>query len=264
MRRLAILAATGRELAAVQSVFGLVGRIRRRRIGTFPHYTGRLNNIELHMIPTGIGYDRARVAAEAVLFAVAPDAIISTGYAGGLGPQGVGALLLSTRVQDWTHERSTNAVPADEALLAAASRAAQDAGLGCSSGPFLTVRNIVCRASEKRELAEASGAIGVDMESAAVARVAAVANIPFLSVRAISDKVGDDLPMDFNVWLSPSGSLRGIIELIQRPSVLRSLYCMKCNVDEADETLRRFFHSFVMVLPSHNFPPHSDLSVAVS
>jgi len=264
MRRVVILAATRRELAAVQSVFGLFGRIRRRRIGTFPHYTGRRNNIELHMIPTGIGYERARVATAAVLLAVAPDAIISTGYAGGLGPEGVGALLLSSRVQDWTQERSTHSISVDESLLTTAALAARDAGIGWSKGPILTVRNVVWRASEKKALAEASGAIGVDMESAAVARVAAVANVPFLSVRAISDKVGDDLPMDFNLWLSSSGSLRGIIELIKRPSVLHCLYRMKCNVDEADETLRRFFNSFVMVLPSHNLPPHSDLSVAVS
>jgi hypothetical protein len=52
--------------------------------------------------------------------------------------------------------------------------------------------------------------------------------------------------------------------MIKRPSVLRGLYRMKCNADKADETLRRFFTSFVMVLRSQNLPPDSDLSVAVS
>ena len=264
MRRVAILAATARELAAVQSVFGLFGRIRRSRIGKFPRYTGRVNGIELHMIKTGIGHESAQVATEAVLFALSPSAIVSMGYAGGLGPEGVGALLISSSIQDWTRERLRKSMCVDESLLITATRAARDAGIGWSKGPIVTVDKVVWRASEKAALAEASGAVGVDMESAAVARVAAARNVPFLSVRAVSDKVGDDLPMDFNLWLSSSDFLRAIIEVIKHPSTLRGIYRMKCHADEADETLRRFFNSFVMALRSHHLPPDSDLSVALS
>ena len=39
---------------------------------------------------------------------------------------------------------------------------------------------------------------------------------------------------------------------------------MKCHADEADQTLRRFFTSFLMVLQSCQLPPDSDLSVAAS
>jgi adenosylhomocysteine nucleosidase len=129
---------------------------------------------------------------------------------------------------------------------------------------IITVANVVWRASEKQALAIASGAIGVDMESAAIARVAAIGKVPFLAVRTVSDKVGDDLPLDFNLCLSSFGLLRGILEVMTHPFVLRGLYRMKCHADEADETLRRFFARFVMALPSRRLPPHPDLSVAIS
>ena len=55
MRRVAILAATARELAPAQSVCGRFGRIRRSRIGKFIHDIGRFDDTELHLIKTGIG-----------------------------------------------------------------------------------------------------------------------------------------------------------------------------------------------------------------
>ena len=264
MRRVAILAATARELAPAQSVCGLFGQIRRGRLGRFIHSTGQFHDIELHLVKTGIGHLNARLAAEAVLVSISPDALISTGYIGGLRTEDTGALILGTQLQDWTDERSVAAIPADEALLAAAGLAAREAGLACSQGPIITVARVVWRASEKQALADACAAIGVDMESAAVARVAASGKVPFLAVRAVSDKVGDDLPMDLNMWLSCSGSLRGIIEVIRHPSLLREFYHMKGHADQANETLRRFFESFLVALQSCQLPSTSDLSVAVS
>ena len=264
MRRVAILAATARELAPARSVFEVFGRIRHDRVGRFAHWIGRLKDVEVHLIKTGIGHQRARLAAEAVQLAVSPDAIISTGYIGGLGPEGVGALILGTGIHDWVRERSAAAIAVDETLLTAAAFAAREAGVGWSKGPIITVANIVWRASEKQALAVASGAIGVDMESATIARVAAMEKVPFLAVRAVSDKVGEDLPMDFNLWLSSSGSLRGILEVMTHPSLLRGLYRMKCHADEADETLRRFFTWFAMALPTCQLPPQPDFSAALT
>lgn len=264
MRRVAILAATARELAPAHSVCAHFGRIRRRRVGRFTHDIGRFKDVEVHLIKTGIGHQNARLAAEAVLSALSPDALLSTGYIGGLGTEGVGALILGTRLQDWTLERSATTITVDEGLLVAAGLAARETGRAWRQGPIITVARVVWRAREKQALAEASGAIGVDMESAAVGHVAALGEVPFLSVRAVSDTVGDDLPMDFNLWFSFSGSLRGIIEVIRHPSLLREFYHMKGHADEANETLRRFFQSFLVALQSCQLPPASHLPVAVS
>lgn len=53
---------------------------------------------------------------------------------------------------------------------------------------------IICKSEEKKELADLSGAIAVDMEGYALAKVAKENNIPFASVRFISDRAEDNLP----------------------------------------------------------------------
>src|SRR5207245_3827596 len=97
------------------------------------------------------------------------------------------------------------------------------AGVGWAEGPVVTVSNVVCKADEKRGLARASGAIAVDLESAAIARAAHVVGVPFLLVRAVSDRADEGLPMDFNLWLGPWGRGWGVAYLLRSPSIIRSL-----------------------------------------
>ena len=60
-------------------------------------------------------------------------------------------------------------------------------------GRLLTVASLVGRPEEKRRLGERSGAVAVDMESAAVARLCHAAGVPFGCLRVISDDV--DAPL---------------------------------------------------------------------
>ena len=61
--------------------------------------------------------------------------------------------------------------------------------------------------AEKLRLASAYNASLVDMEAAAVARMAAMRDIPFCSIKGVSDGLSDKLP-DFNRFLSPDGKFR--------------------------------------------------------
>ena len=109
---------------------------------------------------------------------------------------------------------------------------------------YSSAARVLCRADEKRALAEASGAIAVDMESAEIARVAASRNVPFLLVRAVSDRAADDLPMDFNLWLTPGGRVRAVAQLVMRPSILRALFQMKRQVEQGAQNLACFFQAW--------------------
>ena len=112
--------------------------------------------------------------------------------AGGLSPRlFAGSLVASRRIVDDAGE----APRPDEALLARAVAA------GAAAATLVTVSRPVVAASAKAELARAIGAnvrgddsAAVDMESAAWSRVAAARGIPFLAVRAISDRFDEDLP----------------------------------------------------------------------
>src|SRR2546425_6200563 len=87
MRRVAVLAASARELAPVRA--GLKA-IRSGRLGSFAHEIGRSDAVEMHLLNTGIGFQAALVGAEAVLSAFTVDAVVSTGYVGALGSAGFG------------------------------------------------------------------------------------------------------------------------------------------------------------------------------
>ncbi len=103
-----------------------------------------------------------------------------------------------------------------------------------------------CRRAEKRRLASAYNAALVDMEAAAIARLAAMRGIPFYASRASATALTDRLP-DFNRFLSPDGQFRlaGLLFLPPlRPWYWPALIRMGENSRKASqsiaESLRRF------------------------
>ncbi|MEO1191425.1 MAG: phosphorylase [Pseudomonadota bacterium] len=88
---------------------------------------------------------------------------------------------------------------------------------------------VIAKAAEKQALGHASGALGVDMESHAVARVALRHGLPFLVVRACSDTAEQDLPQSALSATAPDGSLRlapVLAGLARRPASLFGLLAL--------------------------------------
>jgi 4-hydroxy-3-methylbut-2-enyl diphosphate reductase len=134
----------------------------------------------LRVLRTGMGPQRT---AAAVARLDGADALIVAGVGGGLRPQmRPGDLVVATEVRG-----RDGTVPSPSApLLAGALRRL---GLTVHTGPLYTSDRLVDR-EERRRLAQ-TGAIAVDMESAAVA--AAAGDRPFVAVRAIVDTPGHGL-----------------------------------------------------------------------
>jgi adenosylhomocysteine nucleosidase len=65
----------------------------------------------------------------------------------------------------------------------------------------------VANRDEKRRLAASYDAALVDMEAAAIARLAAMRAIPFYAIKGVSDGLNDRLP-DFNPFLTTDGRFR--------------------------------------------------------
>ncbi len=79
-----------------------------------------------------------------------------------------------------------------------------DAGAG---DLWLVTSPSVAGESEKRRLATTYKAALVDMEAAAVARLAAMRNIPFYCIKGVSDGLNARMP-DFNDFMRPDGQFR--------------------------------------------------------
>lgn len=203
-------------------------------------------------IQTGIGPDRARGAARAVLSEGAWGLVLSTGFAGALVPAEIGDLIVGTDVVpvyrdgQWIQGEGLVSCARDEqSHLLSVGR---EAGMAVKTGRIVSTRNIVWRADEKRAIRDLTHATGLDMESAALASVAHEKGIPLAIVRTVSDRVDEDLPLDFNLFLRPTGWLKGLWALISHPASAAGLNRLRAQSRVAADRLADFFRRYVETL----------------
>ena len=148
---------------------------------------------EAILVANGAGPRAAAAGIRGVLARYEASGLVSTGFAGALDPTlDVGQVLVADAVL-YRERRYPGWLPP---VRPATVRV----------GSFMTVSEIVRTARTKREL-WARGCHAVDMESGAVAAVAAERGLPFCCIRAISDSARRDLPLDFQRALRRDGSL---------------------------------------------------------
>jgi len=153
--------------------------------------------------------------------------VLSTGFACALVPAQVGDLIVGTAVSS-VHAEGTWTMRNDRVLCDGAVReslliVAQDAGLVARVGTVVSSGTVVWQAQEKRLLRRLTDATGLDMESAAVAAEAQERGVPMAILRTVSDLVDEDLPLDFNLFLRPTGWIKGMQAIIGRPSSVEGL-----------------------------------------
>ena len=94
------------------------------------------------------------------------------------------------------------------------------------TGLLAESKTVLTSPSEKRALFDSTGAIAVDMESAAVVAVAHQAGVPFVAIRAIADRADLTIPQGVLRNLDPFGRVRPLSflrELFVNPNDLFSL-----------------------------------------
>ena len=192
---------------------------------------------------TGVGLQKARASARA-LFQQQPFSLsLSAGFACALTTAEIGDVLTGTEV---AMVDPGSAGPLDYCAVAGPERdrfcatmGGNGAILGRIDGRFVSIDRIVGRASDKEALARRTGAIGLDMESAALAREAGAAQVPFVIVRTVSDLLEEDLPLDFNLFLRPTGWLKGIVAVLANPLSLMGLARLRRQSAVAAQALTR-------------------------
>jgi nucleoside phosphorylase len=76
------------------------------------------------------------------------------------------------------------------------------------SGISLCVDKVITTGSLKQEMGKLYHAVIMDMESAAVAKMAEQARIPFCAIRVVSDTAEEDLPVDFNLFTDDKNNIQ--------------------------------------------------------
>lgn len=240
MTAIGVFVATRWELSAVCQAFATTDL---HVVGGIRCHVASQAQTEWWLIPMGVGPQRAAATAANVLAAKRLDALWSTGFACALGTAGIGDVLIGTgvtRVDGVTQGQPLACAPSTVEWL---RQAAGAKGLETHYGGFVTVPRVLCRAEEKREMADLVGGIGLDMESAALGLVAMEQGIPFAIVRTVSDLLDESLPLDFNLFLRPSGWAKGVAACLVHPSSLVGLNRLRVQSRIAGQQLTALYRA---------------------
>lgn len=188
----------------------------------------------VRIFQSGPGRAASRQAANRAV-ASGAQALLSWGLAGGLKP-GVetGSVILASQVTDaaglelrgdarWG-ERLQSRLPAE---------------LTVHVGSLLSTDRVLSRVEDKAAAARASGALGVDMETHALASVAAAHELPWIALRVVADSAFDELPASVAGCVDGSGNTRlaGVVQLMLRPAQWPALIKIGRSYRRAARTL---------------------------
>ncbi len=245
MHPIAIFVATRWELQAVQRA---IVTDRVTTIAGVRCQIGHQGQRAYWLIQTGVGPAAASAVAEKMLKAQPMSLVISTGFACALVPAQVGDLIVGTAVSsvpsDGTGAMRPDSILCDEAVRSDLLAVAQDAGMVVRVGTIVSGPTVVWQAEGKRRLRRLTDATGLDMESAALASVARERGVPMAIVRTVSDLVDEDLPLDFNLFLRPTGWIKGLWTLIRHPTGFVGLNRLRTQSRVAADQLTEWFRYY--------------------
>ena len=169
---------------------------------------GRVLLIQAGMGPEGVA--RALTAVDK------PSCLLSAGFCGGLSPAaGLADIVIGSQVVG-----KVGSFPSDPHLLDTASRSFKALGWPFHVGPVLTVDEVVPLADRVQECAKPE-ILAVDMESAYLAEVAERHDVPFLTIRVVSDTPSTPWATEERTFLKPDGRLKTAafaISIFRHPS----------------------------------------------
>ena len=240
MTAIGVFVATRWESAAVRQAFAAS---EMRVVGGIRCAVARQGQVEWWVIPMGVGPERATTTAGRVLAEQSFAAVWSTGFACALAPAGIGEVVIGTHVTMEGGAEDGRSVPCAAAGADWVRQAVQQQRLPVQAGQFVSVPRVLCRAEDKQEIATRAGGVGLDMESAALGFVASERKIPFVIVRTASDLVDESLPLDFNLFLRPSGWVKGVAACLAHPTSLIGLNRLRVQSRIAGTQLTAVFRA---------------------
>ena len=193
----------------------------------------RRKRSEWRVVTCGVGGERARLAADR-LVAQGVGRLLVWGTAGALRADlQPGAVILAHRVLDG-HSVCYPVTAHWHTRLRTALRDTADVNVGA----LVTVDRPVRDYAAKTELAHKTAAIAVDMEAAAVARVAAENGLPFAAVRVIVDPLEQALPpVVLRAHAGRYMAAEVALRLLARPSDLPAVMALGRNMRVARRSL---------------------------
>ena len=179
-------------------------------------YEGRIGGADAVVVCCGIGKVNAGLCVQILCDLYNVTHVINTGIAGSLEEEiNIGDVVVS--IDAMYHDMDVTglgytagqvpqmdvlAFPADANLRVAAVKACREAApeIGVFEGRVASGDQFICDKAKKVWIKEMSGALCTEMEGAAIAQAAYINGVPFVIVRAISDKADESVQMAYDIF----------------------------------------------------------------
>lgn len=198
-------------------------------------YKGKISGKDVVVVQCGIGKVNAAISAQIMIDHFHVDYLINTGVAGSLNNQiDVCDIVVSDRAvqHDFTTgdidnyevgeipELGTKYFEADERLIQIAKDSIKDANLDVNvfGGTVVTGDQFISNKEKKHYLVSEFEGDCCEMEGAAIAHVAYLNQVPFVILRAISDKADGNAMMSFEQFVvqAADNSIALLKEMIKK------------------------------------------------
>lgn len=209
MTKLGIIGAMSCEVEALK------GKMENVVVGNHAgseYYEGTLEGLAAVVVQCGVGKVNAAMCAQVLCSVYGVTHLVNTGIAGSLCAElDIGDLVVSQDAmyhdfdvtvfgypQGKVPGMDVVAFPADETLVGYAFAAADSVNPGhAKTGRVASGDQFVCGKDQKDKIIENTQALCTEMEGAAIAQTAYRNGIPFVILRAISDKADNSAEMDY-------------------------------------------------------------------
>lgn len=209
MKKLGIIGAMQIE---VETLRGQLQNATEKTIAGSVFYEGELEGMSVVIVQCGVGKVNAALCAQILCTAYGVTHIVNTGIAGSLCAElDIGDMVVSEDAMyhdfDCVHfgyemgkvpGMDTVAFPADREMMEFAFAAAECVNPGHTrTGRIASGDLFVAEKAAKERIISVTGALCTEMEGAAIAHAAYRNKVPFVILRAISDKADDSAEMDY-------------------------------------------------------------------
>lgn len=196
----------------IETLLSTMATKSRRQYAGSTYYEGILMELPVVVVRCGVGKVNAAIAAQVLCDCYQVTHLVNTGIAGSLDASlDIGDLVVSTDAVYHDFDCTPfgyqpNQVPgmaaaafsADPWLASAALAAAESVNPGhCRMGRIASGDQFIADPEHKAEIIASTGAQCTEMEGAAIAHTASRNGVPFVILRAISDKADDSAHMDY-------------------------------------------------------------------
>ena len=207
--KLGIIGAMDVEVATLKAK---MENVTTRQIAGSAYFEGTLEGTPAVVVQCGVGKVNAALCAQILCDLYGVTHLVNTGIAGSLCAElDIGDLVISKDaiyhdfdLHFWGRPigqvpgLDVVAFPADNALIEAAFSAAEEENPGHTRiGRIASGDQFICSKEQKAKIIADTAAICAEMEGAAIAHTAYRNGIPFVIIRAISDKADDSAEMDY-------------------------------------------------------------------